>query len=84
VLLLFVAVRQFLPWKVMFEVERQMSQNPAADRSLALNFNPSKGKYQDPSEIGASDGTKPEASLPIRVGGMPKKGTLQETDIYVR
>lgn len=75
-LLLFVAVQQFLPWKVMFAVERQMSQNPAADRSLALDFNPNIGRYQDPSAIGASDETKPAAYLPIRVDGLQKDAVL--------
>jgi len=75
-LLLFVAVQQFLPWKVMFAVERQTSQNPAADRSVALDFNPSIGRYQDPSGTGSSDGTKPEAYLPIRVGGLSMDGVL--------
>ena len=76
VLLLFVAVQQFLPWKVMFAVERQMSQNPAADHFLVLDFNPGIGRYQDPSEIGTSDGTKPEAYLPVRVGGLPRNALL--------
>ena len=76
VLLLFVAVQQFLPWKVMFAVERKMSQNPAADRSLALDFDPGIGRFQDPSEIGASGGARRGAYLPIRVGGLPKNTVL--------
>lgn len=75
-LLLFVAVQQFLPWKVMFAVERQMSQNPGADRSLALDFNPNIGRYQDPSAIGASNDTRPATYLPIRVDGLPKDAVL--------
>jgi hypothetical protein len=75
-LLLFVAVQQFLPWKVMFAVEREMSRNPAADRALVLDFNPSMGRYQDPSEIGTSLGIKPEAYLPIRVANLPKDAVL--------
>ena len=52
-LLLFVAVQQFLPWKVMFAVERRMSRNPSADRSLTLAFDPSVGRFQDPSGVRA-------------------------------
>lgn len=57
-LLLFVAVQQFLPWNVVFAVERQMSQNPAANRSVALEFDPSFGRFQDPSDIRAANNTK--------------------------
>lgn len=76
VLLLFVAVQQFLPWPVVFAVERQTSKQPAADRSLALNFNSGAGMYEDSSETGVSDRTKPEVYLPIQVGGLPKNAVL--------
>jgi hypothetical protein len=75
-LLLFVAVQQFLPWTVMFAVERRMSRNPAEGRPLVLDFNPTMGRYQDPSEIGTSLGIKPEAYLPIRVASLPKDAVL--------
>lgn len=76
VLLLFIAVQQFLPWKVMFAVERHTSQNPAAARSVALDFNPGSGRYHDPSETGIFDSKKPEAYLPILVEGLPEKAVL--------
>jgi hypothetical protein len=75
-LLLFVAVQQFLPWKVVFAVERQTSPNLSADRSLGLVFDPSIGRFHDPSDIAAADGTKPEAYLPIRIEGLPKDAVL--------
>jgi hypothetical protein len=75
-LLLFVAVQQFLPWKMMFAVQRWMSWNPAANRSLVLDFNPIMGRYQDPSKIGTSLGIKPEAYLPIRIASLPKGAVL--------
>jgi hypothetical protein len=83
-LLLFVAVQQFLPWKVMFAVERRMSPNPSADRSLTLAFDPSVGRFQDPSGVRADDGTKPEAYLPVQVEGLPKDTVLQVDKSEVR
>lgn len=83
-LLLFVAVQQFLPWKVVFAVERQMSKNPAANSSLGLVFDPGSGRFQDPSGVKASDGAKPEAYLPIQVAGLTKDTVLQVDKAEVR
>jgi hypothetical protein len=84
VFLLFVVVQQFLPWKAVFAIERQMSHDPAADRSLALAFDPAFGRFQDPSEVKSADDVKAEAYLPLRVGGLPKDIILHVDKSQVR
>lgn len=75
-LLLFVALQQFLPWRMIFAVQRKVSTNPAASQSIAVTFDPTLGEYRDPSGTAVFDSKRPEAYLPILVAGLPKNAEL--------
>lgn len=42
---------QFLPWRSAFAVQTLLASTPGASRDIALNFDPSAGKFQPPQGV---------------------------------
>lgn len=68
---------QFIPWKAAFAIERKLSADPGAGRTVVIAFDGARARFQAPSGLGASLGSgqrfgaRETASvfLPLQVAG---------------
>jgi hypothetical protein len=83
---LFVIVLELLPWGPLFAFQQHLSPHPNAAKSMSLFFDPSLGKYQQPSGLTMSDEEtrkqrakqgSPALFLPIRISGVPNDSILE-------
>jgi len=76
-----------MPWRPVFAVQQRFSKNPAAVRSVAIAFEPSLGKFRDPSGMRRSDRNENETiavALPLRFSGLPANAVLKMDHSTVR
>jgi hypothetical protein len=79
----------WLPWQAAFAIEQRLSPIPGAGNSVAITFEPSIGKFRNPSGVDPDYGRwRREGDvmvyLPVRVSGLPTDVVLEADHTQVR